>query len=293
MKRIVLLLSVTALIFSFQDVQSQRLRDRVKKAIFKEPVEVKSEEDSMTVVEIEDPAESSSAAFSNEAIMSAMGLTGNVEYEDVYHFDAYIQMELTTYKKNGNLDDQVVYDNYVHKEDADYAMEFKDKDARSTIVFDTKNSAMLILTENDGEKTGFATTIDTEALMEYAEDYEEEEEVDPDSYRPIKTGKTKVILGYSCDEYMVEEDGTEVHMWVSEKLGKEVRKEWMGNQQTFGTMFVHAHAMNGMVLEYDVVDADGRKSVMQVTKIDLDHSHKVTTNGYTIMSMRQKTGEEK
>ena len=291
MKRVVLLLSMAVLIFSFQDVHSQNLRDRVKKAIFKEPVEVKSEEDSMTVVEIDDPTESSSAAFSNEAIMSAMGLTGNVEHEEVYNFDAYIQMELTTYKKNGNLDDQVLYDNYVHKQEADYAMEFKDKDATSTIVFDAKNNAMLILTESDGEKTGFATSIDPEAMAEQFADYEEEE-ADVDSYRPYKTGKTKTILGYSCDEYMVQDEGTEVHMWVSEKLGKEVRKEWLGNQQTFGSMFVHAWALNGMVLEYDVIDEDGRKSVMQVTKIDLNHSHKVNTNGYTIMSMRQKGGEE-
>ncbi|MEA3460860.1 MAG: DUF4412 domain-containing protein [Bacteroidota bacterium] len=290
MKRIVIFLSLAVMIFSFQDVQSQRLRDRVKKVIFKEPVEVK--DDSTTVVEMEDSSESSSVNFSNDIMMDALGLTGNVEHEEVYHFDAYIQMELTTYKKNGNLDDQVVYDNYVHKADADYAMEFKDKDAKSTIIFDTKNSAMLILTESDGEKTGFATSIDPEAMAEMVEDYEEEE-ADLDSYRPYKTGKTKVILGYSCDEYMVEEDGTEVHMWVSEKLGKEVRKEWMGNQQTFGAMFVHAHAMNGMVLEYDVVDEDGRKSVMQVTRIDLNHTHKVNTNGYTIMSMRQKTEEEK
>jgi len=51
-----------------------------------------------------------------------------------------------------------------------------------------------------------------------------------------------------------------------------------------------------MVLEYDVVDADGAKSVMQVTKIDLNHAHKVNTNGYTIMSMsmqgRDAEGED-
>jgi len=292
MKRIVLFLSLAVMIFSFQDVQSQRLRDRVKKVIFKEPVEVN--DDSTTVVEVEDASESSSANFSNDIMMDALGLTGNVEHEEVYHFNAYIQMELTTYKKNGNLDDQVLYDNYLHKEDSDYAMEFKDKDATSTIIFDTKNSAMLILTESDGEKTGFATSIDPEAMADMAEDYAEEndEEIDMDSYRPIKTGKTKQILGYSCDEYMVEDEGTEVHMWISEKLGKEMRKEWMKNQQTFGALFMHAHAMNGMVLEYDVVDSDGRKSVMQVTKIDLNHSHKVHTNGYTIMSMRQKTEDE-
>ena len=51
-----------------------------------------------------------------------------------------------------------------------------------------------------------------------------------------------------------EDEEAEIHMWVSEKLGKEMRKEWMKNQQTFGAMFTHAYALNGMVLEYDVLD---------------------------------------
>ncbi len=296
MKRIVLLLSITAMIFSFQDTNAQRLRDRVKKAIFKEPVEIKSGDDSTTIIEIDDPTQSSSAHFTDAAVMGALGLTGNVDYEDVYHFDAYIQMQITTYKKNGKLDEEMLYNNYLHKEDSDYAMEFNDEDNKSTIIFDTKNSAMLILTESDGEKSGFATTIDPEAMADlaedYAEDYEDEEEVDMDAYKPMKTGKSKQILGYSCDEYMMEDEESEVHMWVSEKLGKEMRKEWMSNQQTFGAMFTHAYGMNGMVLEYDVMDKDGGKSVMQVQKIDMNHSHKVHTNGYTIMSLRQKTEDE-
>jgi hypothetical protein len=57
-------------------------------------------------------------------------------------------------------------------------------------------------------------------------------------------------------------------------------------------MFMHANAMNGAVLEYDYVDADGSKSVMQVTDLDLNHSHNVDTRAYTIMSMRMKGGEE-
>lgn len=292
MKRIVLLFTVTAMLFAFQDAQAQSLRDRVKKAIFKESEDEKTDDDSTAVVEMEDPGESSSARFTNRAIMNAMGITGNVEHEEVYNFDAYIQMELTTYKKNGNLDDKVVYDNYLHKEAADYAMVFRDKGDQSTIIFDTKNSAMLILSDSDGEKTGFATSVDPEALKEEYEEVEEEEAADMDSYKPYKTGKTKTILGYSCDEYMVKDEGGEVHMWVSEKLGKEVRKEWMNNKQTFGTMFMHANAMNGAVLEYDYVDADGSKSVMQVTDLDLNHSHKVDTRAYTIMSMRMKGTEE-
>lgn len=297
MKRIVLLLSLTTLLFAFQDAHAQSLRDRVKKAIFKEEETTEEETTEEDSVKEEDTEEEESPRFKlgNQAIMNAMGLSGNVEHEEVYNFDAYIQMELTTYKKNGNLDDKVVYDNYLHKEAADYAMVFRDKGDQSTIIFDTKNSAMLILSDSDGEKTGFATSVDPEALEEEMADYEEEEaetETDLDSYRPVKTGRTKTILGYSCDEYMVKDEGGEVHMWVSEKLGKEVRKEWMNNKQTFGTMFMHANTMNGAVLEYDYVDQDGSKSVMQVTDLDLNHSHKVDTRAYTIMSMRMQGEEE-
>ena len=292
MKRIVLLLSITALIFSFQEIHAQSLRSRLRDKILNDNLEAQASRDSIMAVEEGREPDKTPNTTMDQVYLDALGLSGNVDYEEEYHFNAYIQMEITTYKKNGKLDDQVVYDNYLHKEDADYAMVFKDKGDKSTIIFDTKNSAMLILAESDGEKTGFATTIDPEAMADLVADYEEEEEVDMDSYKPVKTGKTKQILGYSCDEYLVEDEESEVHMWVSEKLGKEVRKEWMSNQQTFGSMFTHAYALNGMVLEYDVMDKDGSKSVMQVQQIDMNHSHNVNTNGYTIMSMRQKTDDE-
>jgi hypothetical protein len=293
MKRIVLFLSLTALIFSFQELHSQSLRDRVKKAVFKEPVEVKSEENSATEMETDDPIESSGTNFTNKVMMNAMGLSGNVEHETEYSFDAHIQMEISEYKKNGKLDKQMLYDSYVHKEDADYAMEFSDDGSKSIMIFDTKNSAMLILTNSDGEKTGFATTIDPETMAEEAEAYEEDSEVDSDPFNYKKTGKSKMILGYSCDEYLMEDEASEVRMWVSEKLGKEMRKEWLNNKQTFGAMFSSAYALNGMVMEYDFLDKeDGDKMVMQVTRIDLNHTHKVSTEGYNIMSMKMNTEEE-
>ncbi len=293
MKRTILFLSMTAMIFSFQQIQSQSLRSRLRDKILNDNLEAQASRDSVMAVEDGRQPDKTPNTTMDQVYMDALGLSGNVDYEEAYNFDAYIQMEITNYKKNGKLDDQVIYDNYLHKEDADYAMVFKDKNAKSTIIFDTKNSAMLMLTESDGEKTGFATTIDPEAIAERVEAYVEEEEVDPDSYKPMKTGKTKQILGYSCDEYLVENEETKVHMWASEKLGKEIRKEWMSNQQTFGAMFTHAYTLHGMVLEYDVIDKNGQKSVMQVKKIDMNHSHKVNTRDYTIMSMRMKTKEEK
>ncbi len=296
MKQFLGFLAIVALLFSVQELQSQSLRQKVMQRLNKK-VEIKDKEDSVTVVEIEDASSSSNARMSNQVMMDALGLTGNVDYESDYNFDAYIQMEISNYKNNGKLDDQVIYDNHVNKTKADYAMVFRDGNDKSTIIFDTENSAMLILSDSDGEKTGFATTLDPEAMAEMAEKYVEEEAEDPailDAYNIKKTGKTKNILGYKCDEYLMEDESTEVHMWLSEKLGKEMRKEWMNNQQTFGAMFMHAYALNGMVLEYDLLDKDnGKKTIMLVKEIDLNHKHSVATGGYSVMSMRQKTQEEK
>lgn len=293
MKRTMLLITMLIMIFSFQDTQSQSLRSRIKQKILNDNLEAQAKRDSVKAVEEGREPDKSPNTTMNHVYMDALGLSGNVDYESNYKFDAYIQMEISNYKKNGKLDDQEVYDSYLHKEDADYAMEFSDDQSKSIIIFDTRNSAMLILTESDGEKTGFATTIDPAAMAERVEDYEEDEASDLNPYNVRKTGKTKNILGYKCDEYLAEDEETEVHMWVSEKLGKEMRKEWMNNHQTFGAMFSQAYALDGIVLENDVLDkGNGKKTVMLVTKIDLNHSHTVSTSGYAILSMKKKTNDE-
>jgi hypothetical protein len=292
MKRVFLFLSITAMIFSFQEIHSQSLRTIVKRKILNDNLEAQAKRDSIKAVEEGRDPDPTPNTTMDRVYMDALGLTGNVAYEPSYDFDAYLQMEITNYKKNGKLDDQAVYDNYLNKQEADYAMVFSDKGSQSTFLFDAKNSAMLILTVSDGEKTGFATAIDPEAMAERVEAYVEEEDIDMDSRRPVKTGRTKNILGYSCDEYLYEDEDTKVFMWVSEKLGKEVRKEWMNNQQAFGSMFAHAYYLNGAVLEYDVLEESGERSVMLVTKIDMNHSHKVNTGDYAIMSLRQKSDEE-
>jgi hypothetical protein len=170
-------------------------------------------------------------------------------------------------------------------------MVFTDGGDQSTVIFDHKNAAMLILSDSDGEKTGFAMGLDQEAMEEAAEDYEEDAGAEH-PYAPYKTGKKKNILGYSCDEYLVEDESSEAHLWVSEELGDRVRKEMLRNEQTFGMMFYHAAYLNGMILEYDFLDKeDGEKVIMQVTDIDLNRSHSISTRSYAVMTMRQDSEE--
>lgn len=286
MKQFLILLSILAFVTTLQDTQAQSIRSMMRKKIINDNLEAQAERDKAKAIEAGEEPDKHPNTTMTHVYMDALGLSGNVDYESDYDFDAYIQMEVSEYNKNGKLKDKTIYDSYTNKESLNYAMVFSDKDDRSTIIFDDENSAMLILADNDGEKTGFAMGIDKEDLAEDAEEYAEEPDTKP--YDAYKTGKTKTILGYSCDEYLIDDENTETHMWVSEKLGKQVRREMLNNQQTFGASFYHAAYMNGMVLEYDYLDKeDGERVVMQVTAIDLNHSHTISTTSYAVMSMAQ------
>jgi hypothetical protein len=283
------------LIFCVPDVYSQSLRQMVKKKIIKDNLEAQAKRDSVRAVEAGEEPDKSPNTSLNHVYLDALGLSENVDYKSNYKFDAYIQMKVSEYKKNEKLKDQNVYDTHISKEQIDYAMVFKDEDSKSTIIFDQENSAMLMLTDNDGEKNGFAMGVDPEAMAEMAEEYAEEngEEMDTDAYHPYKTGKKKDILGYSCEEYMVEDSISIIHMWVSDELGKKVRKDMLKNQQTFGAAFYHAAYMNGMVMEYEHFDKeDEEKTVMKVTDIDLNRSYSISTGSYAIMSMKNQTPDE-
>jgi len=291
MKKTLIFLFSLAMVFSFQDGQAQSIRSMIRKKVVKDNLEAQSKRDSARAVEQGEEPDKSPNTSMDRVYMDALGLTGNVDYEENYSFDAFIQMEVSEYNKNQKLKDKMMYDSYINKEAVDYAMVFTDKDTKSTIIFDTKNSAMLILSDSDGEKTGFAMGIDPEDLADEVEEQAEESGVD--SYAPYKTGKTKNILGYSCDEYLVEDESSEAHMWVSEKLGKQVRREMLNNQQTFGAAFYHAAYMNGMVMEYDFLEKDGGdRTVMVVTDIDLNRSNTISTYNYSVMSMKGSPQEE-
>ncbi len=200
------------------------------------------------------------------------------KYNPVYKFDTYMQMEVSD-----NDDQKVTYNAYLTRDGSSYAVIFDAEGARSVIVFDTKNSTMLMLVENDGEKTGFAMGIDPEAFAN-----DEADDEGDFAYESFRTGNTKTLLGYTCDEYLIKDEDSEVRVWSSEKLGKEVEKKMFKNQQIFGGAFVHAAGMDGMALEYDFKDLDsGDHGTMKVTEIDLESNKTISTGEYTVMSMGQ------
>ena len=133
-------------------------------------------------------------------ILSQMGAaTGKATYESSYTFDTYLQMEVSDMGSTTML-----YDAYVNKDGSNYAVYFSQQGSEATVVFDAENNSVLMLSEDDGQKTGIAMSVDPEMLAAMGEEISEND----DAYEPFKTGKSKTILGYNCMEYLVSEGGT-------------------------------------------------------------------------------------
>jgi len=211
--------------------------------------------------------------------MAAAG--GSVSYEEAYSFQTHVKMSLTD-----QGDNTMAYEGYLTKEGDATAILFSEGGANSVVVIDTKNNVVLLLSEDEGEKTGIAMGIDPEALSEMGE--EMGKDIKKDDYAPFKTGKTKEILGYSCNEYIIIEDDSKVQMWVSPKLGEEIDQNLLNNEQVFGGAFLHAGKADGMVMEYNYTDENsGENRSLKITNLDLNARYSISTADFAIMSIGQ------
>lgn len=284
MKRLAPVCISLILAFSVTTADAQ-FKKLVSKALKGEKMEIKSKKDSTTIVEINDGSSSNNAKISDEAVMKAFGLTDNVEFENEYKFDAYIKMSATQFDKKGEPGDQEVYDTYLRKRQPDYAMVFYDDDGNQTsMIFDASNATMLMLSDAGDDKSGFATSFDPER---FAEDYMDEDEDDV-YFKSEKTGKSKEILGYTCEEYFIEDEQYEVSLWVSEKLGKQFESDFTSNEQ-FAATLAYRRGIQGIVMEYDqVTKKNGELFVMMMEDMDLNMSHAISTKQYPIISLKKK-----
>lgn len=244
---------------------------------------------------------SSSTATSRaarNAYLNAMGMsTGTANVKPLYEFDGYIEMTVSEYE-DGKEEERTVYTTYVDSKSFDYGMHFKDPEGEdySLMIFDTENNLMLTLSDADGEKTGFAIGFTPEQAEAIAEEAEEDTDAadasSEDGYASYKTGKTKNILGYKCEEYMIEDEDETVTMWITRDLNREMKQTYMKNS-TFAGLFAYAYYTDGVVMEYIIEDKkDGDKSVMTVTDIDLNKKKSFNTMGYTIIDMSGMMPEE-
>lgn len=204
-------------------------------------------------------------------------LNSNVTTEDNYRFDIITMMEIENIKANGKSDPPMIMEMHF-REGAQYtgtkftSEEMKKNQGDMFIIYDFKNSAMVMLMASEEGKFSFA--YDWTDAMAYAENMEEtEEEIDWDEVNEwegyTKIG-TKNIAGYSCDGYVTENEETRTEIWVT-------REETFGMENMFGAN-ANSKQMKGkipenypfgMFMEMTMENkGEGEKTIMRVTEVN-------------------------
>jgi hypothetical protein len=202
-------------------------------------------------------------------------------FDPVYSFDIYLQVE-----SSDEDDQQMIIDGYLSGDGTHTAVLFPGMGEKTIVIIDTKNQSLVILSDAEGQKSGFAMAIDPGALKELSAGLEDEFSGKP--FAELKTGKSKEILGYECDEYMWKDENGETRIWASEALGKKLKPVLESNEAIFGGALVQAKGLGGMVLEFSYADNSGTVTQsMKIKRLDLNASFKISTGDYKVMSAGQ------
>ena len=148
-------------------------------------------------------------------------MDANVKLNDVYRFDHMLRMKMDTYNKSGKLEETVFISSHTNVNGNYLGTSIESKDKKSTdqdffIINDFDNDAMVMLSEENGEKSkvAFSFLLDENAVDNMANVDSDLAKNEVTKYKEIGT---KVILGYTCRGYVTEDDEQISEMWISEK----------------------------------------------------------------------------
>lgn len=152
------------------------------------------------------------------------GISSDVEVADQYSFTGYTILEITGKDDKGKDIEPMTMKAFLTEDvqvmgmevDMDQGKKNK-KDGAAVMIYDFSRNASIILMENEGEKQRMAYGIDLVKMSEGLEVEEDPENTETGDYTFNKTGKTKTINGYSCEEYVYDsEEGTGAY-WITKE----------------------------------------------------------------------------
>ncbi len=254
----------------------KKLEETVGKALEKEV-----EEDTTGLDSQAEPAE-------RQMDLSKLGI-GKVtaSYDKNYDFRGMMRMKTEIYDK-GKHEGTMEADVWLDAGKGNLGMEsmtLTDDDGQSinaVTIVDSKNKVMITWAAVEGGKTGMIMPIPDSLVAETGEEVAETE----DAVRIRKTGGSKTVCGYRCEEYEVtEEEGKVVsNVWASDDLKLPGSRKLMGNQQGMPRSYGQGQ-IKGAILASETYEKGKLITKSEVTKVDLNATHSISVEGVSLIQM--------
>ncbi|WP_088653195.1 DUF4412 domain-containing protein [Geofilum rhodophaeum] len=225
-------------------------------------------------------------------MLSKMGVSGEpVRFNDSYTFNTSIHMHIKTLKKNGKVNSEGDIISYLNEDQNCSAFEFVSgnlemKDApqnKGLFIMDQKNQSTLLLTNENDEKTGLAYGMSGLENMTYEEDSVANEEEVWQHPNLQKTGRTKTIAGYPCEEYTYADEESKGAFWLTTSL-KGLQNKALPAQ--FGWSQLFMGNTKGFIMASESTDLKtGETSTMEITEINTSRSTTFNIGEYAITNL--------
>jgi hypothetical protein len=234
--------------------------------------------------------------------MNLGGLFGgkvDLKYNDEYSFTSRLYMQTESYDKK----DVVKMDMYMYYSSTSPSIGMETKsitDAEGTtssvpsqMVMDGENKCFIILTDMGNTKMGIISPIPDENTAQTGPDGKPVQKSTPTNF--VKTGNTRVIAGYKCDEYTYQnaDDKTTGKVWFTKDANLNIdRRGW---QRTgMGAYYGYAGFEGGILLANEAYDKNGKLTMKSETKeISPNFPHSITVKGYALRQMNLNQGQPK
>lgn len=199
-----------------------------------------------------------------------------------YSFHQNVLMEMKSYDKKGSLEEKKTNKMrmYFGKEDYNGAEIIDEKNAsKNMMTFEADKSQMVMLMENNGNKMAMVRKIDPSKYTKKEEGNEKKSTI-------TKSGRTKKVCGYNCEEWVsTNEKGEKTEIWISTEVPIKMSGSYSmfgGQNKEYANYFSNADNNGGCMLDMTHYASNGEKFTMTATEVNLDAPKTINTSDYKV-----------
>ncbi len=218
----------------------------------------------------------------------------DLKYNEEYNFTSRLYMQTENYDKKEVLKMDLYM--YFSSNSPRVGMETKSisngqdnsSNVASSVVMDGENKCFIVLTDLNGTKMGIISPIQDPNSTQ------SDSKTGQKSQIPVftKTGNTRIIAGYKCDEYTYKntENKSNGKVWFTKEANLKIDKR--GWQQTgMAAYYGYAGFEDGIIMANEAYDEAGKLTMKSETKeINANFAHSISVKGYSLrqMNLNQK-----
>lgn len=227
----------------------------------------------------EKTAQEKHTAESMAKLQEMMAGMNNAETRPVYIFPIAMTMRVTEYK-SGTKKDATDIKYHVNGAEETFAfagMGNKNAGKDMMVVYDSKKSTMVMVDLQ--KKTYVAMNINAFKGMEKQMGGNGSKS----EVKCNKSGKTKSIQGYSCEEFVCvdKEKGSRAEVWVTDKIPVDIAQSFKGSpMSSFFNSIDGAGGLKGMMMEGKFYEKGELKSGIEMVNINTKANQSVTLSNY-------------